>query len=630
MTSMSPRVRAGLLAIAGLILLILGLFGAVRWLRSGEILGSVVVVDHEVELSGLTPAEADEALSILEQELEVAPVQVVIDGQEVSVLPQQLGFAIDRQTMIDTAMERGREGGVSDQFRWWLGSLLRTDEIPILAELHPEAVEAVLATWDTDVVGDPPVPGGVAIEGITPVAVYPETGTEVDRTSASDRLLDASVAARPARAELDTAVANSRITRADVDAAVARAELWLASPVELSVRDITLEFSVADLARAFTSTVVDGVVVLGFDAQAVSEFLETRRGQLEEPPVDARLEVDGYDVVIVPGRNGTQIDPAATAEALTQAASSVRRQGTLPFIEGAEPETTTDELEALGVRHLVSQFTTYHPCCQNRVTNIQLMADLVDGAIVMPGETFALNEYVGQRTTERGFLEDGTIIQGELVASVGGGVSQFATTMYNAIFWGGFEDVTHKPHSFYFSRYPEGIEATISWQHPELAFRNDTDNAVWIRTSYTNTSITVSFYGENDGRIVVGDHQGGTTDLRVIAEGGPNARHVRGEVSGRFNPTEPTTEYRPNPELEVDETNQLQSPGPGWTVTVTRTIEVNGSETAQTWTVRYLARREILEVHPCKMPDATTECPEPTTTTTVAAPTTTTTTVPEP
>ncbi|MEX1043130.1 MAG: VanW family protein, partial [Acidimicrobiia bacterium] len=331
-----------------------------------------------------------------------------------------------------------------------------------------------------------------------------------------------------------------------------------------------------------------------------------------------------YDVNVVPGRNGTLIDPEATATALADAASSVRRQGQLPFVEGAEPEITTAELEALGIEHLVAEFTTYHPCCQNRVTNIHLMADIVNWAIVGPGETFGLNAHVGQRTTERGFLEDGTIVQGELLETVGGGVSQFATTMYNAVFWGGYEDVTHKPHSFYFSRYPEGIEATISWQQPELAFRNDTDGALWIRTAYTDTSITVRIYGSNDGRIIVGDHSRGVTDIRVIAEGGPAARRVRGSIGGRFNPTEPTIEYRANPELEVDETDQVQSPAPGWSVTATRVISENGAEREQTWTVRYLARREILEVHPCKMPDATEECPEPTTTTT----TTTTTTAP--
>jgi hypothetical protein len=259
------------------------------------------------------------------------------------------------------------------------------------------------------------------------------------------------------------------------------------------------------------------------------------------------------------------------------------------------------------------------------VTNIHLIADIVDEAIVMPGATFGINEYVGQRTVERGFLEDGTIIQGELVETVGGGVSQFATTFYNAVFWGGYEDVTHRPHTFYFSRYPEGIEATISWQQPELAFRNDRSTALWLRTGYTDTSITVRIYGSNDGRVVVGDHSSGNTNLRVIAEGGPAARRVRASVGERSNPTEPTIEYRPNPELDVEETDQIQSPAPGWTVIVTRVIEENGSEREESWTVRYLARREILEVHPCKIPGTIEPCPEPTTTTTTLPPDTTTT-----
>ncbi|HVR33547.1 MAG TPA: VanW family protein [Acidimicrobiia bacterium] len=624
---MSTRARVALLTVTALIFVVLALFGAVRLLRTGEILGSVSVAGHGVALGGLTPEEADEALAVLEQELSIDPVVVDIAGAEATVLPQQLGFALDRPAMVEEAMRRGREGGVSDQFRWWLSHLFATDELEPSGSVDEASVEAVLTFWDVDVVGNPPVPGGVVIEGTTPVAVYPETGLQVDRSSASDRLLAGALGPRPATVTLDTALANSRVTRADVDAAVARAQLWLSSPVRLSADDVTIEFSVSDMAAAFTSTVVEGVVELGFDPVVIAGLLDARRSELEAPPVDARLEVDGYQVIVVPGRNGTLIDPEATAEALAAAASSVRRQGELPFVEGAEPEVTTAELEALGIEHLLAEFTTYHPCCQNRVTNIHLMADIVNGAIVAPGAIFGVNAYVGQRTTERGFLEDGTIIQGELVETVGGGVSQFATTMYNAVFWSGLEDVSHRPHSFYFSRYPEGIEATISWQQPELEFRNDTDHAIWIRTAYTDTSITVRIYGSNDGRILVGDHAGGTTNLGVVAEGGPNARRVRGSIGDRFNPTEPTTEHRPNPELEVEETNQLQSPAPGWTVVVTRVIEQNGAERMETWTVRYLARREILEVHPCKMPGATVECPEPTTTT---LPPETTTTPPPP
>jgi vancomycin resistance protein YoaR len=622
--SMSPRVRIALLTVAGLIFTVLALFGASRWMRGGEILGSLTVAGHEVELGGLTPSEAGDILAVIEQERSAEPLAVDIEGRSAAVLPEQLGFELDVAEMIERAMERGREGGISDQFRWWLTHLLRTDELEMIASIHSEAVEAVLAVWDVDVVGQPPVPGGVLIEGTTPVPVYPEAGLQIDRSTASDRLLAGAVAPQPPTVHLDTVLATSRVTRADVDAAVARAQLWLSSPVELSAGEVTIEFSVTELANAFVSTVVDGRVELGFDPGIVGGFLETRRGVIEAPPVNAEFVIDGYFVEIVPGRNGTLIDPEATADALVAAASSVRRQGQLPFVEGAEPEITTAALEALGVRHLVSEFTTYHPCCQNRVTNIHLFADLVDGAIVPPGETFGLNAHVGQRTTDRGFLEDGTIIRGELVPTVGGGVSQFATTFYNAVFWGGYEDVEHTPHSFFINRYPEGIEATISWHHPELAFRNDSDSAILIKTAYTDTSITVRFYGSNDGRILVGDHASGSTNIRLIDPGGPNARRVSATTGGRFNPTEPVTEYRADPTLEVDEVDQLQSPSTGWTVIVTRVIEQGGTQTEQSWTVRYIARREILAVHPCKMPNTTEPCPEPTTTTTLPPETTTT------
>jgi hypothetical protein len=389
-------------------------------------------------------------------------------------------------------------------------------------------------------------------------------------------------------------------------------------------QDVTIEFTVAELALAFTSSVVDGVVVLGFDPEVVRRFLEGRRDQLEAPPVDARLEVDGYDVVIVPGRNGTLIDPLTTAESLAQAASSVRRQGDLPFVEGAEPAITTADLEALGIRHLVSEFTTYHPCCQPRVTNIQLMADIIDGAIVMPGETFGVNEYVGERTTERGFLEDGTIIRGELVPTVGGGVSQFATTMYNAIFWGRIRG--HRPPApqLLLQPLPGGnrghdLVAATGVGVPQRLRQCRVDPDGLHGHVHHHPVLRRQRRSHRGRRPRRREHQH-SSDRR----GGPDARRVRSELSDRFNPTEPPTEYRANPNLEVDQTRRVQSPGSGWTVIVTRIIERGGVETEETWTVRYLARREILEVHPCMMPEATEECPEPTTTTTLPPETTTT------
>jgi len=89
----------------------------------------------------------------------------------------------------------------------------------------------------------------------------------------------------------------------------------------------------------------------------------------------------------------------------------------------------------------VSTFTTVHPCCQNRVTNIQLLADEIRGALVLPGEEFSINDRAGIRTLEEGYVRAGAIIGGriqccESVINIGGGTSQFATTFYNAVFFG--------------------------------------------------------------------------------------------------------------------------------------------------------------------------------------------------
>jgi hypothetical protein len=152
--------------------------------------------------------------------------------------------------------------------------------------------------------------------------------------------------------------------------------------------------------------------------------------------------------------------------------------------------------------YLLGEFTTYHSCCESRVTNIHLIADAVDGAEVAPGETWSLNEHVGQRTSAKGYVPAGAILGGEMVSEVGGGTSQFATTLYNAIFFSGLEDVFHQPHSIYFARYPLGREATLGWTLPDVVFRNDTDYPVTIDTSYTGTSITVQLIGANGHRSV--------------------------------------------------------------------------------------------------------------------------------
>ena len=109
--------------------------------------------------------------------------------------------------------------------------------------------------------------------------------------------------------------------------------------------------------------------------------------------------------------------PVTRAEMATLLARAVNLAPRAEIVEEVEPEI---ELERVGDLHLVSQFTTYHYCCSPRVTNIHLFADLVDGAVVKPGERFSLNRRVGQRTEEKGFVEAGTLVNGTVIPGVEG------------------------------------------------------------------------------------------------------------------------------------------------------------------------------------------------------------------
>jgi hypothetical protein len=160
-------------------------------------------------------------------------------------------------------------------------------------------------------------------------------------------------------------------------------------------------------------------------------------------------------------------------------------------VEDDGGESRADEF---GIKERVSTFTTRHSCCQNRVTNIHRISDLVRGQILQPGETFSVNDFIGRRTRANGFVSDGVIQSGHFIDEVGGGISQFATTTFNAAFLAGLDMPEYQSHSIYISRYPYGREATLSFPLPDLELYNPTPYAVLLWPTYTGSSITMDMW----------------------------------------------------------------------------------------------------------------------------------------
>ena len=628
---------------AGLVLLLFAAYGLTRLASRGEVMGRVEVAGTQI--GGLDEEQALSALLAVEEEYLGRPAVYNIEGKYVSMQPPEAGLDINEQAIADEALLVGRNGNVVSEFAWWISHIFDTVQVPVRGSVDDVAIEEVFDMWDTEVIALPPSLGGVVLTDGRPTAVYPEVGTGIDRPPARAIVEASLLALEPEQTSIPTTTIVPVLSDEDVDRAVDEAAAMLVEPIQLDHEDVGVVFTVDQLTEAFRSETVtesEPRIVNYFDPELIDSYLNSVRDQVEAEPENATFEISGDSIAIVPGSSGTQIDAEETSVRLADAAMTEGRTGQLPLVEAAEPEVTTADLESLNINHLVAQFTTYHDCCQDRVLNIHRIADEVDGTIVTSGQTFSLNDHVGQRTLEDGYLPAGTIIAGEVEDSVGGGVSQFTTTMYNAVFWGGYEDVEHKPHSYYFSRYPEGVEATLNWRSPDLKFRNNTDYGILIDTTYSDTSITVRIFGENEGRTLKGEQSDGQSRAWVDAEGGPNALHVKGSISDRFALTDPPEpRYEPNPELGVDQQDQTQTELGGWSVTVTRRILLGGDENQvvneQEWTVRYAPRFAVYEVHPCMVPGTTTACPTSTTVppttvppTTVPTPPPTTTTAPPP
>ncbi len=580
----------------GVVLTAVILIGWLVVARADEVLGTTFV--GPIDASGLTEEELISALADFEEELAGRERVLSIDGTAIPVLGDALGFSIDEAATAETALSVGR-----DTFWETISSstFAKHTTIEPVIDVSDSALEAAVAVWNESVVENQPFNGSLSYHDGMVSLDPPRPGVAVAEEGLEQRLVSAFLGPPEDLVILGTRPRPPTVEEAEAAAALERAEEIVSGTVILRSEDpsVSVAFTPEELGDALVSSVDGGALVPALDPDVIAKYLEPVQAQLEAPPRDAEIAITEDDeVVIVPSRPGGLIDSNLVVESILEATQTPGRTGELMYVPGAQPAFTTEDAEELGIKEKVSEFTTFHACCQPRVTNIHQIADIVDGAIVMPGEEFDVNEFVGPRTREKGFVPAPMILRGRFVDSVGGGISQFATTLYNAVFFGGYTDVTHQPHSYYFSRYPEGREATVSYPQPDLIFRNDTDAALLIKTEYPDTEITVKFFGDNGG-------------LQVDDGLSPRRRYRN-----------PVTEYQPDSSLEPGAERVVASGSRGWDVTVTRTITYpDGEVTVETWDERYLPQPRIVRRHPCSIPGSVETCP---TTTTTSSTTTTT------
>jgi vancomycin resistance protein YoaR len=342
----------------------------------------------------------------------------------------------------------------------------------------------------------PMLDGGIAFKGVTPVAIWSSDGEAIDKAKAL-----AVFRAQWLRSPLITLPAlyqRAHVTTKEIIRAIQEiAAPAVSAPITLAIDGHDLLISPTSLASSITFIAdANGDLSPRLSSDVLSHSLGSAWLKLVPPAKDAVFKFVNDQPRVYPSSLGRTISDDSLTQALTPilTASGAARRAVIATTV-LQPRISTQKIGGLGISAQITKFTTNYPYAAYRIQNIHRAADLIDGTIVQPDAIFSLNKTVGQRTAENGFAEGIVIYNGRFAKDFGGGVSQVATTTWNAAWFSGVDLVEHMAHSFYISRYPAGREATVAWPSLDLKFRNDTGHVLLVHATYTNSSLTISIYG---------------------------------------------------------------------------------------------------------------------------------------
>jgi vancomycin resistance protein YoaR len=311
-----------------------------------------------------------------------------------------------------------------------------------------------------------------------------------------------------------TTAAATASTSQDGDAPEVQANLKLltSGPVTLTAGGKTYPLTVEEISAALDYTPLYGAhfpSVPHLSADKLAGLFAQVAPAVEVAAVDAGFAFDGSGVQVVPGKDGTVIDKARTANALTQAALKTTGRTAAVVTMTREPDLTTAEAENLGLKDTLATYATAYNCDYPRKDNVELAAKYAGGVLLAPGEQYDFDKQIGPRTVARGWkLAPGITGPGTVEDDLGGGITQVATTLFNAAFEAGLEITERHNHSLFISHYPKGRDAVVTGGGKDLRFVNDTGHYIFVAGTSDGVTTRFSIFGTSDGRKVettVGD-----------------------------------------------------------------------------------------------------------------------------
>ncbi|MEU4669468.1 VanW family protein [Amycolatopsis sp. NPDC023774] len=508
---------------------------------AGDVPRGVLVAG--VEVGGLSHTEAEAKLRAELQPRLTQPVTLHAGDVTTSMVPSESGLGLD---WPGTLAQAGHQP-LSPITRFL--SFFTTRDVGVVTRSDQELVVQALGTLAAEKLNHPLVEGSIGFQpgddgAVTAYPVEPRQGQELTdvraaaQTVANDWLAPGGVTLRMA---VTPAKATSKGVHALLDQVVSPA---VAAPVVLHGQGKDVALKPAAMAASFQFAPRDGgSLELRIDQGKLQQAVESDLASTETDGRNAEIVFTSGAPTVNPSEDARKINWANTFKPLTAVLAKPTGRDLPVAYDATKPSLSTDAANALGIKEVIGEFTT-NGFSGAAATNISTLADRVSGALVKPGDTFSLGARSGARSAADGYVsapvnEDGT---GRSV--VGGGVSQLASTLYNAAYLAGLGDGGHLAHDHYLDRYPAGRDAKAiddAGNPVELKITDNDDTGFAVQASVSGDSVTVRIWGTK--HYLVEGRTGGTSD----------------EVS-------PTVQFGPGP----DGACHSSMGAPGFTVTDTR------------------------------------------------------------
>jgi vancomycin resistance protein YoaR len=494
------------------VLLVLGAIAGFGQVYASRVLPGVVI--GAVDVSGLTEAQTRTALESTIGHLEKGQITVRSTRDAAVITFADVGRVVELDAMVAEAMAIGRGGSRFDEALAGLRGLLRPTTVPIRLDYDRERLDATLAAFTQRGRRDP-VDGSIKVVRFAYVVGGSVDGLQVDTrqvASALDAaLLDPSTPATIEQRAESIAIPPTT-SDADVERAKAAAER-IAAPISISrgsktwkitrsrIRTwISFEGSGADLAPAI-------------DASKIPASLKAPKKAVARKPTEARYLRDrsGRIFGVSASSAGRALDVDATVEKIV-AKLATRAEGHLADAPikvktvAVAPKLSTDEATRKApLVSLLGSWTTYYQVSARNgfAANITVPARRLDGVVVRPGQTFEFWGALGEVSFRTGYRLGAAIVGGHTVEgrALAGGICSASTTLFNAAARSGLQILTRSPHWYYITRYPLGLDATVS-ESQTMRFRNDTNHPVLIKTHASPGVVTFQVWSVANGRSV--------------------------------------------------------------------------------------------------------------------------------